>query len=45
MFTKEQLIEMLKPLVKMALILLIGHIAITYIMKLIRKAFQRSKLD
>ncbi len=45
MFDKENIISLLRPLGRMALILLIGHIAIKYVMKIVNRAFKKSKLD
>lgn len=45
MFTWENAWNVLRPLIKMGLILLIGHFIIVYIMRIVKKAFHRSKMD
>ena len=43
--TLVEIWDFIKPFTKMMAILLIGHLIIVYIMKLIKKAFNKSKLD
>ena len=45
MFTLYNILQIVKPLTKAALILLIGHFIIVYIIKLINRGFDRSKID
>lgn len=45
MFTLYNILQIVKPLIKAALILLIGHFIIVYIIKLINRGFNRSKVD
>ena len=45
MFTLDNILQILKPLTKAALVLLIGHFIIVYIIKKINRGFERSKVD
>lgn len=45
MFTLENAWNILKPVIKMVLILLIGHFIISYVMRIIKRAFGHGKLD
>lgn len=45
MFTWENVWAMLLPLVKLALIVVVGHFIVVYVIKLLNRALGRSKLD
>ena len=45
MLTLYNILQIIKPLIKAALILLIGHFIIVYIIKIINRGFNRSKVD
>lgn len=45
MLTWEKILDFAKPFIKMALILIIGHFIVVYIEKIIKRAFERTKLD
>lgn len=45
MLTWENICGILKPLAKMVMILIIGHVIAVYIVKIIKRAFDRSHID
>lgn len=45
MLTWKNIFAILKPFIKAILIMCVGHFIIVYIMKIIKRAFDRSKLD
>ena len=45
MVTWENLWSMLKPIIKMGFIFIIGHLIVRYVMRIIRRALDRSNMD